>query len=62
MFAGVGIHACMYSIAVCATGRHCFDGIASALGVSAEEVQEECERGPYRAEILVIARMSSDEG
>jgi len=39
-------------------GRYCYDAIACALGVTVEEVEDECERGPHKDEILVIARMS----
>jgi hypothetical protein len=42
-------------------GRYCYDAIACALGVSVDEVEDECERGPHKDEILVIARMASDE-
>lgn len=41
-------------------GRYCYDAIACALGVTVEEVEDECERGPHREEIVVIARMSCD--
>ena len=42
-------------------GRYCYDAIACALGVTVEEVEDECERGPHKDEIVVIARMSCDQ-
>jgi len=42
-------------------GRYCYDAIACALGLTVEEVEDECERGPHKDEILVIARMEERE-
>jgi len=41
-----------------ADGDHCFDEIAMTLGMTEEEVEAECSRGPCKEEVLVVAKMS----
>ncbi len=44
-------------VCVAGDGGHSYDLIACALGVTVEEVEDECENGLHKDEIVVIARM-----
>ena len=43
-------------VCVAGDGGHSYDLIACALGVTVEEVEDECENGLHKDEIVVIAR------
>ncbi|EKX42003.1 hypothetical protein GUITHDRAFT_111857 [Guillardia theta CCMP2712] len=40
-------------------GSRCYDAIACAIGLSIEEVENECTNGAHKEEIIIICRMSA---